>query len=501
MTLSWELVIGLETHSQLTTASKIFSGSSTAFGAAPNTQASAIDLALPGTLPVLNRGAVERAIKFGLAIGATIAPRSIFARKNYFYPDLPKGYQISQYEIPVVQGGSLSVVVQPRKGEPYLKTIHLTRAHLEEDAGKSLHEGLGSHGALGHGMSGIDLNRAGIPLLEIVSEPDMRSAAEAVAYAKALHSLVVWLGICDGNMQEGSFRCDANVSVRPAGDTRLGTRCEVKNLNSFRFLEKAIEFEARRQIELIEDGGHVVQETRLYDPDRDETRSMRTKEDAMDYRYFPDPDLLPLAISPEWIEQVKKGMPELPGAMRERFVRDFGLTDYDAQTLTASKGIANYFESVARAVDDKKLAANWVMGEVSAAVNEDGVSFEAAKVDPERLTEILRRILDGTLNAKGAKELFSQMWAGKYHLQAEAGSYAVSLNKVILELGLQQISDAGALEKIVDDVLAANQKSVEEFRAGKEKAFNALVGQAMKATKGKANPQQVNDLLRSKLAS
>jgi aspartyl-tRNA(Asn)/glutamyl-tRNA(Gln) amidotransferase subunit B len=493
MSMSWELVIGLETHAQLTTASKIFSGSSTAFGAAPNSQASAIDLALPGTLPVLNRGAVERAIRFGLAIDASIAPRSIFARKNYFYPDLPKGYQISQYEIPVVQGGTLAVVVQPRQGEPYLKTIHLTRAHLEEDAGKSLHEDF-------HGMSGIDLNRAGIPLLEIVSEPDMRSAAEAVAYAKALHSLVVWLGICDGNMQEGSFRCDANVSVRPAGDTRLGTRCEVKNLNSFRFLEKAIEFEARRQIELIEDGGTVVQETRLYDPDRDETRSMRTKEDAMDYRYFPDPDLLPVAISREWIEQVKGELPELPGAMRERFVREYGLSDYDAQTLTSSKGIAEYFETVARAVADKKVAANWVMGEVSAAVNNEGATFESARVSPDRLAEILRRVLDGTLNTKGAKELFSQMWAGKYHLTAEAGSFTASLNKVIFELGLQQISDSSAIEKIVDEVLAANPRSVEEFRAGKDKAFNALVGQAMKATKGKANPQQVNDLLRRKLA-
>ena len=352
--MTWEVVIGLETHAQLTTASKIFSGASTAFGAEPNSQASVIDMALPGTLPVLNRGAVERAIRFGLAIGATIAPRSVFARKNYFYPDLPKGYQISQYEIPVVQGGSLTFVVQPKGDDAYIKTMHLTRAHLEEDAGKSLHEDF-------HGMSGIDLNRAGVPLLEIVSEPDMRSAAEAVAYAKALHSLVVWLGVCDGNMQEGSFRCDANVSVRPLGETKLGTRCEIKNLNSFRFLEKAIEFEVRRQVELIEDGGTVVQETRLYDPDRDETRSMRSKEDAMDYRYFPDPDLLPLEIAPPWIERVRGELPELPGAMRERFVRDYGLSEYDAQALTASKSLAKYFENVAGAVADRKVAANWVM--------------------------------------------------------------------------------------------------------------------------------------------
>jgi aspartyl-tRNA(Asn)/glutamyl-tRNA(Gln) amidotransferase subunit B len=483
MSMSWELVIGLETHAQLTTASKIFSGSSTAFGAAPNSQASAIDLALPGTLPVLNRGAVERAIRFGLAIGASIAPRSIFARKNYFYPDLPKGYQISQYEIPVVQGGTLAVVVQPRKGEPYLKTIHLTRAHLEEDAGKSLHEDF-------HGMTGIDLNRAGVPLLEIVSEPDMRSAAEAVAYAKALHSLVVWLGICDGNMQEGSFRCDANVSVRPAGDTRLGTRCEVKNLNSFRFLEKAIEFEARRQIELIEDGGTVVQETRLYDPDRDETRSMRTKEDAMDYRYFPDPDLLPLAISAEWIEQVKKAMPELPGAMRERFVREFALSQYEAQTLTSSKALAAYYENVA-AQADPMAAATWVMGEVSAALNESGLDIAAAPVSPAQLAGLIARVRDGTINNKTAKDVFAALWARE----------GATADAIIEARGLKQISDLPAIERIVDEVLAANQKSVEEFRAGKDKAFNALVGQAMKATKGKANPQQVNEILRRKLGA
>ncbi len=481
--MAWEVVIGLETHAQLTTASKIFSGSSTAFGAEPNSQASVIDLALPGTLPVLNRGAVARAIQFGLAIGATIAPRSIFARKNYFYPDLPKGYQISQYEIPVVQGGTLTFVVQPRQGEPYVKTVNLTRAHLEEDAGKSLHEDF-------HGMSGIDLNRAGVPLLEIVTEPDMRSSAEAVAYAKALHSLVVWLGVCDGNMQEGSFRCDANVSVRPAGETKFGTRCEIKNLNSFRFLERAIDFEVRRQIELIEDGGTVVQETRLYDPERDETRSMRSKEDAMDYRYFPDPDLLPLAIPPEWIAQVKSEMPELPGAMRERFVREYGLSDYDAQTLTASKALARYFEEAARQVSDKKAAANWCLGEVSAALNESGLSLEQAPVAPEQLAGLLARIADGTINNKTAKDVFAALWKRE----------GDSADAIIEARGLKQISDVGAIEKIVDEVLAANARSVEEFRAGKEKAFNALVGQAMKATRGKANPQQVNEILRRKLA-
>jgi aspartyl-tRNA(Asn)/glutamyl-tRNA(Gln) amidotransferase subunit B len=497
--MTWEVVIGLETHTQLTTASKIFSGASTVFGAAPNSQASVIDVALPGTLPVLNRGAVERAIRFGLAIGAAIAPRSIFARKNYFYPDLPKGYQISQYEIPVVQGGSLSFVVQPRAGAAYMKTVRLTRAHLEEDAGKSLHEDF-------HGMSGIDLNRAGTPLLEIVSEPDIRvasicgAATEAVAYARALHSLVVWLGICDGNMQEGSFRCDANVSVRRIGDSALGTRCEIKNLNSFRFMQQAIEFEARRQIESIEDGGSVEQETRLYDPDRDETRSMRSKEDAMDYRYFPDPDLLPLEISAQWIDRVRSELPELPGVMRERFVREYGLSEYDAQTLTASRDIATYYEAVARVAGDNKAAANWVMGEVAAAVNADGIGFDTAVVNPRQLAEIIGKTLDGTLNAKGAKELFSKIWSGKYRLAAEGGSYAVSLSAAIAELGLQQISDVGAIEKIVDEVLAANAKSVEEFRAGKQKAFNALVGQAMKATKGKANPQQVNEILRRRLA-
>jgi aspartyl-tRNA(Asn)/glutamyl-tRNA(Gln) amidotransferase subunit B len=487
--MTWEVVIGLETHAQLTTVSKIFSGASTAFGAEPNSQTSAIDVALPGTLPVLNRTAVERAIRFGLATGARIAPRSVFARKNYFYPDLPKGYQISQYEIPVVQGGSLSFIVQAKGGEPYLKTMRLTRAHLEEDAGKSLHEDF-------HGMTGIDLNRAGTPLLEIVSEPDIRvasvsgAAAEAVAYAKALHSLVVWLDVCDGNMQEGSFRCDANVSVRRTGDPQLGTRCEIKNLNSFRFMQQAIEFEARRQIELIEDGGAVVQETRLYDPDRDETRSMRSKEDAMDYRYFPDPDLLPLEIAPEWIERVRRELPELPGAMRERFVKAYGLSAYDAQTLTASKELAGYFEGVATSVNDRKAAANWVMGEFSAALNESALDVTAAPVSPPQLGGLIQRVLDGTINNKTAKEVFAALWARE----------GDSADAIIEARGLKQISDTGAIERIVDEVLAANPRSVEEFRAGKDKAFNALVGQAMKATKGKANPQQVNEILRRRLA-
>jgi aspartyl-tRNA(Asn)/glutamyl-tRNA(Gln) amidotransferase subunit B len=490
--VSWEVVIGLETHAQLSTASKIFSGASTAFGAAPNTQASVIDLALPGVLPVLNEGAVERAIRFGLAIGATVAPKSIFARKNYFYPDLPKGYQISQYEIPVVQGGSLSFVVTPKKGEPYTKTVKLTRAHLEEDAGKSLHEDF-------HGMTGIDLNRAGTPLLEIVSEPDIRvadiagAAAEAVAYAKALHSLVVWLGICDGNMQEGSFRCDANVSVRRVGDDKLGTRCEIKNLNSFRFMQQAIEFEARRQIELIEDGGTVVQETRLYDPDRDETRSMRSKEDAMDYRYFPDPDLLPLAISADWIARVQASMPELPGAMRERFVRDYGLPEYDASVLTASKAMADYFEDVVGPLQEitgvARYASSWIVRDIAAKLNELQIDISRSPVSPNQLGGLLRRMADETLSSRMAKEVFFEMW--------DSG---LSADAIIEARGLKQISDTGAIEKIIDEVLAANPGPVAEFRAGKDKAFNSLVGQCMKATKGKANPQQVNEILRRKLA-
>ena len=484
--MQWEVVIGLETHTQLTTASKIFSGAPIAFGAAPNTQACPVDLALPGVLPVLNRGAVERAIQFGLAIGATIASSSVFARKNYFYPDLPKGYQISQFEIPVVQGGSLSFFVE-KDGKPELKTVNLTRAHLEEDAGKSLHEDY-------HGMTGIDLNRAGTPLLEIVTEPEMRSAAEAVAYAKALHSLVMWLGICDGNMQEGSFRCDANVSVRPVGQQEFGTRCEIKNLNSFRFLEEAINYEVRRQIELIEDGGRVVQETRLYDPDKKETRSMRSKEDAMDYRYFPDPDLPPLVIGQDWIARVKASLPELPGAMRERFVQGFGLSDYDAMVLTQSKAMAAYFEAVVTAAgkEQAKPAANWMMGDVASTLNREGIDISESPVSAAQLSLLLQRIADGTISNKIAKEVFAAMWEAK-------SSSATLADEIIESKGLKQISDTGALEKIVDDVLAANAKSVEEYRAGKEKAFNALIGQAMKATQGKANPAQLTELLKLKL--
>jgi aspartyl-tRNA(Asn)/glutamyl-tRNA(Gln) amidotransferase subunit B len=488
----WEVVIGLETHAQLSTVSKIFSGASTRFGAEPNTQACAVDLALPGVLPVMNRGAVERAIRLGLSIGATIAPRSIFARKNYFYPDLPKGYQISQYEIPVVQGGNVTIQVPANEKAAtaaYEKTIRLTRAHLEEDAGKSLHEDFA-------GMTGIDLNRAGTPLLEIVSEPDMRSAAEAVAYAKALHALVVWLGICDGNMQEGSFRCDANVSVRPVGQKEFGTRAEIKNLNSFRFLEEAIQYEVRRQIELIEDGGTVVQETRLYDPDKRETRSMRSKEDAHDYRYFPDPDLMPLVIDAAWIERVKGEMPELPAGMQRRFVEQYGLTPYDASVLTSSKAMAAYFEAVVAKAGQAqaKTGANWLMGEVSSQLNRDGLDIGQSPVSAVQLALVLQRIADGTISNKIAKEVFLAIWEEK---AADEGA----ADRIIEAKGLKQISDTGALEAIIDEVLAANEKSVEEYRAGKEKAFNALIGQAMKATKGKANPQQVNELLKKKLSS
>ncbi|MGF6808521.1 aspartyl-tRNA(Asn)/glutamyl-tRNA(Gln) amidotransferase subunit B [Paraburkholderia sp. Clong3] len=491
MTKQWEVVIGLETHTQLSTHSKIFSGTATQFGAAPNTQASPVDLALPGTLPVMNRGAVERAIQFGLAIGATVAPRSIFARKNYFYPDLPKGYQISQYEIPVVQGGQVTIQVPANEKagkEAYEKTINLTRAHLEEDAGKSLHEDFA-------GMTGIDLNRAGTPLLEIVTEPEMRSAAEAVAYAKSLHTLVVWLGICDGNMQEGSFRCDANVSVRPVGQKEFGTRTETKNLNSFRFLEEAIQYEVRRQIELIEDGGTVVQETRLYDPDKRETRSMRSKEDAHDYRYFPDPDLMPLVIDAAWVERVKSEMPELPEAIQRRFVSQYGLTPYDANVLTSSKATAAYYEAVVAkfGAANAKVAANWVMGEVSSQLNREGLDIAACPVSAAQLALVLQRIADGTISNKIAKEIFLAIWEEKATDEAAA-------DRIIEAKGLTQISDTGALEAIIDEVLAANQKSVDEYRAGKEKAFNALIGQAMKATKGKANPAQVNELLKKKLS-
>ncbi len=476
--MKWETVIGLEVHVQLSTQSKIFSGASTAFGAEPNAQACDIDVALPGVLPVLNMAAVNKAVRFGLAVGATINARSIFARKNYFYPDLPKGYQISQYEIPVVQGGSIEILL-----DDVAKTVNLTRAHLEEDAGKSLHEDF-------HGMTGIDLNRAGTPLLEIVSEPDMRSSAEAVAYAKVLHALVRWLDICDGNMQEGSFRMDANVSVRPAGATELGTRCEIKNLNSFRFLERAIEFEVQRQIELITDGGTVRQETRLYDPDRDETRAMRSKEDAHDYRYFPDPDLLPLEIDGAYLDEVRAAMPELPAQKRERFVSAYGLSAYDASLLTASRDVAGYFEQAVQGMAEQgpKLVANWMSGALSAKLNDAGIDIAGSKVSPASLRSLVERISDGTISGKIARDVFDAMWAGDG-----------TADEIIEKRGLKQISDTGALDKLVDEVLAANAAQIADYRAGKAKAFNALVGQVMKASKGKANPQQVNDILRRKL--
>ena len=481
--MMWEVVIGLETHAQLSTASKIFSGASTAFGAVPNSHASAVDIALPGVLPALNKGAVERAIRFGLAVGGSINRRSVFARKNYFYPDLPKGYQISQYEIPVVQGGSIAIVSHTRGAID----VALTRAHLEEDAGKSLHEDF-------HGMTGIDLNRAGTPLLEIVSEPDLRSAEEAVACAKTLHSLVRWIGICDGSMQEGSFRCDANVSVRRAGAT-LGTRCEIKNLNSFRFMHQAIEFEVRRQIELIEDGGKVIQETRLYDPDNNETRPMRSKEDAQDYRYFPDPDLPPLVIDDTWIEQIRAEMPELPESMAHRFVADYAVPLTDAVQLTVSRGLARYFESTVQAPVgvhlSGKTAANWILGEITARLNRDGIEIEQAPVRPNEFAQLLARFQDNTISGSIAKDVLDAMWNGEIGGDADA---------IIAAKGLRQISDSGAIESIVDDVLAASAAIVAEYKAGKEKAFNSLVGKAMAATKGKANPTQVNAILKRKLA-
>ena len=474
----WEVVIGLETHAQLQTQSKIFSGAATAYGAAPNVQACAVDIALPGVLPVLNREAVVCAIKFGLAVGAQIAPRSIFARKNYFYPDLPKGYQISQYEIPVVSGGG--VAIQVSDGE---KLVHLTRAHLEEDAGKSLHEDF-------HGKTGIDLNRAGTPLLEIVTEPDMRSSVEAVAYAKALHALVRWIGICDGNMQEGSFRCDANVSVRRPG-APLGTRREIKNLNSFRFLQQAIDYEIGWQISELEEGRAIQQATVLFNPDTGETRAMRSKEDAHDYRYFPDPDLLPLEIQPAWIAEVRAGLPELPTAMRERLRRDYALSDYDAATLTATLDTARYYEAcvAAAGLNNAKACANWMMGELAARLNETEMPIGACPISAAQLAQLVQRIADDTISHKIGKDVFAALW-----LQEGADADAIIAAK-----GLKQITDTGAIEALVDEVLAANPKSVEEFRAGKDKAFNALVGQVMKATKGKASPQQVNDLLRRKL--
>ncbi len=487
--MAWEVVIGLEVHTQLTTQSKIFSGASTAFGAAPNTQASAVDIALPGVLPVLNKGAVERGIQFGLAIGATVNRDNRFDRKNYFYPDLPKGYQISQLERPIVEGGHLDIQVG-EGDQAYTKTIRLTRAHLEEDAGKSLHEDF--HGDDGRPLSGIDLNRAGTPLLEIVSEPDLRSAKEAVAYAKALYTLVTWIGLCDGNMQEGSFRVDANVSVRPLGQTEFGTRREIKNLNSFRFLEQAINYEVRWQIEQIEDGHRIVQATVLFDPDSGETRMMRSKEDAHDYRYFPDPDLLPVQIDADWIAQIRHALPELPAAKQARYQAELGLSAYDAATLTASRALAEYFEAVAAALPkaDAKLAANWIMGEVSAALNKAELDIAASPVTATALASLLGRIQDGTLSGKLAKQVFEVLWSDGGEVDA-----------IIEVRGLKQMSDTGELDRLIDEVLAANARNVEEFKAGKEKAFNALVGQVMKASKGKANPAQVNERLKAKLAS
>ena len=481
----WEVVIGLEVHAQLNTVSKIFSGASTAFGAEPNRQASAVDIALPGVLPVLNRGAVERAIRFGLAIGAHVAEKSVFARKNYFYPDLPKGYQISQFELPVVQGGEITIRVGEGE-QAYEKTVRLTRAHLEEDAGKSLHEDF-------HGMTGIDLNRAGTPLLEIVSEPDMRSSAEAVAYARALHALVRWIDICDGNMQEGSFRCDANVSVRRKGATQFGTRREIKNLNSFRFLQQAIDYEVQWQIDTIEDGGTIHQATVLFDPDTGETRMMRSKEDAHDYRYFPDPDLLPLVISPEWKARVQAEMPELPGAMKARFMDNWGLSAYDATTLTASKEVADFYQATVSAagVALAKPCANWGMGDLAARLNKAELDVSASPVSPAQLAGLVARIADNTISNAIGKKVFEALWNGE----------GATADEIIDRQGLKQVTDSGAIEAMIDAVLAANQKSVDEFRAGKEKAFNALVGQVMKASKGKASPAQVNELLKKKLGA
>ena len=476
---NWEVVIGLEIHAQLATRSKIFSGSATAYGAPPNTQANLVDLAYPGVLPVLNASAVQMAVKFGLAVDASVARRSVFARKNYFYPDLPKGYQISQYELPVVARGTLKVLLD----DGAEKIVGITRAHLEEDAGKSLHEGLPN-------ASGIDLNRAGTPLLEIVSEPDMRSAKEAVAYMKKIHTLVRYLEICDGNMQEGSFRCDANVSVRPKGQEKFGTRAEIKNLNSFRFVEKAIQFEVARQIELIESGGKVVQETRLYDSDKDETRSMRSKEEANDYRYFPDPDLLPVEIDDAFIDSVRKTLPELPDQKAARFAKDFGLSAYDAGGLSASRELGAYFEAVVAGLGaaHAKLAANWVMGEFSSALNRDSVEIQLARVDPIALIGLLQRIVDETISGKIAKEVFEAMW-----------SEGKSADAIIEAKGLRQITDSGALESVIDSVIAANPKQLAEYRSGKDKLFGFFVGQAQKATGGKANPAQLNELLKKKL--
>jgi len=477
--MQWETVIGLEIHAQLLTNSKIFSAASTAFGAAPNTQACLVDLGYPGVLPVLNKEAVRMAVKFGLAIGAGIAPRSVFARKNYFYPDLPKGYQISQYELPVVGKGSVEIELEDGSS----RRIGITRAHLEEDAGKSLHEGF-------EGISGIDLNRAGTPLLEIVSEPDMRSAKEAVAYMKKIHSLVRYLEICDGNLQEGSFRCDANVSVRRQGEQKFGTRAELKNINSFHFVEKAILYEVQRQIEVIEGGGKVAQETRLYDSKKNETRSMRSKEEANDYRYFPDPDLLPLEIAESFVSEVRKTLPELPDGKKQRFMRAYGLSAYDAALLTASRELADYYETLVQAVGgEAKLCANWVMGELSAALNQNNKDVTKSPVTAAMLAELLKRILDSTLSGKLAKEVFEALWAGEGEADA-----------VIEKKGLKQITDSSAIGKIIDEIMAANPRQLSDYRAGKDKLFAFFVGQVMKATQGKANPQQVNELLKRKLA-
>lgn len=485
--MKWETVIGLEIHAQLSTSSKIFSGASTAFGASPNSQACEVDLALPGVLPVLNKGAVERAIKFGLSVGAKISPKSVFARKNYFYPDLPKGYQISQFELPVVEGGSIKIQFGDKQN-PQEKTVRITRAHLEEDAGKSLHEDF-------QGMSGIDLNRASTPLLEIVSEPDMRGPLEAVAYAKTIHSLVRYLEICDGNMQEGSFRVDANISVRPEGQEKFGTRCEIKNVNSFKYLEKAIEFEVQRQIEIIEDGGTITQETRLYDSIKDETRSMRSKEEAHDYRYFPDPDLLPLHIGDDWISEVKTTLPELPQAKKERFINEYQLSSYDAGVLTASKEVSVYFENVLDTLGDRspttaKLASNWISGDLMGFLNKDGLEFSQSPVSSQQLAKLLSRIQDDTISGKIAKDIFEVMWAGEHNGDAD---------EIIEAKGLKQITDSSAIEKLVDDIMANNPKQLEDYRGGKDKLFGFFVGQAMKLSQGKANPTQLNDILKAKL--
>jgi aspartyl-tRNA(Asn)/glutamyl-tRNA(Gln) amidotransferase subunit B len=487
----YEVVIGFETHAQLSTQSKIFSRASTAFGAEPNTQACAVDLALPGTLPVMNVGAVERAIEFGLAVNAHIAERSVFARKNYFYPDLPKGYQISQFEIPVVQGGEVSFFLEEGK-ETVRKTVRLVRAHLEEDAGKSLHEDF-------VGQSGIDLNRAGTPLLEIVTEPDMRSSDEAVAYAKELHKIVTWIGICDGNMQEGSFRCDANVSVRKPG-AELGTRREIKNLNSFKFMQQAIDYEVRWQIEQIEDGHAIQQATVLFDPDTGETRAMRTKEDAADYRYFPDPDLPPLCVARDWVDRVKSEMAELPRVMAERFITQYKLPEYDATTLTQSKAMAAYFETAAQVCEQPKLASNWVMGEVSRRLNTNDGGFDTIPVSATQLGALIARIHDNTISNNAAKDVFDALWNDTAASSTDKATALQQVDAVIDAKGLKQMNDSGALEAIIDEVLAANPDNVAQFRAGKEKAFNALVGQAMKASKGKANPAQVNEMLKKKLS-